>query len=216
MKDLFIKLNLQFFADDTPTGDDPQGDTPPATDEPPTLTFEAVQKFLSESEEGQKYIQKIGDKRATEAVKTYETKTLPTKLQEKINELYPAESESDKELRAVRDELETFKRATAQKELLNEALKTAPEYGLPTALVEFFAQGDIETTKSNMEQYKEHFDAAVQAEIAKRLSQAGDTPPPPKGEVAYQQRLEQAREKALRLGTDAARAEYVQIKNEKQ
>lgn len=222
MEDLLLKLNLQFFADEPPQGEltpsEPQATEPQGAES--TLTLDAVQKFLLEQDEGKKYLQSFADSRVTDAIKTYETKTLPKKIQDAINEQFPPETPQDKKLRAVEAELEQMRNATAQEKLMNTALKTASEYSVPSDIIDLFVRNDEETTTANMARFKEHFetavDAKVQAEVAKRFAEAGDNPPPPKGDASYQQRLEQAREKAVRLGTAEARAEYVEIKNEKQ
>lgn len=217
MKDLLLKLDLQFFADE-PTQGEPTPPEPQAAES--QLTLDAVQKFLAERDEGKTYLQSFADSRVTDAIKTYETKTLPKKIQAAINEQFPPESEEAKELRELRAEFEQEKQRSAQEKLMNTALKTASEYNVPSDIIDLFVRNDEETTTANMARFKEHFesavDAKVQAEVAKRFAEASDNPPPPKGDTSHQQRLEQAREKAIRLGTAEARAEYAEIKNEKQ
>lgn len=63
------------------------GEGTPPTENPPsgddingqesTLTLKSVQTFLNENAEGKSYLQSFADTRVTEAIKTYETKTLP-------------------------------------------------------------------------------------------------------------------------------------------
>jgi len=184
MKDL-LKLDLQFFADEPPQGEptppEPQATEPQGAES--TLTLDAVQKFLLEQDEGKKYLQSFADSRVTDAIKTYETKTLPKKIQDAINEQFPPETPQDKKLRAVEAELEQMRNATAQEKLMNTALKTASEYNVPSDIIDLLVRNDEETTTANMARFKEHFesavDAKVQAEIKRRFNESTDNPTPP-------------------------------------
>lgn len=186
MKDLLLKLDPQFFADEPPKGDG----TPPEPQEPPTpepqeqaLTIDVVQKFLNEQDEGKKYLQSLTDSRVTDAIKTYEAKTLPKKVQEEINKKYPPETEDAKKLRAMESEIEAIRREAEQEKLKNTALQSAADFGVPTDLIDLFIREDKEKTEANMARYKERFDAAVdarvQAEIKRRFDESSDNPPPP-------------------------------------
>lgn len=195
MKELFLKLNLQFFAEgdggepQTPEPTtEPQGAAEPPTPEPqtpqaPSLTIDAVQKFLNEQEDGKKFLQSVTDSRVTDAIKTYEAKTLPKKVQEEINKRYPPETEDAKQLRAMQADLEAMRHEAEQEKLKNAALQSAADFGVPTELIDLFIREDKETTEANMARYKEQFDAAVdarvQAEIKRRFNESTDNPLPP-------------------------------------
>lgn len=195
MKELFLKLNLQFFADGDggePTPPEPttepQGAAEPPTPESqapaaPNLTIDAVQKFLNEQEEGKKFLQSVTDTRVTDAIKTYEAKTLPKKLQEEINKKFPPETEEAKQLRAMQADLDAIRHEAEQEKLKNAALQSASDFGVPTELIDLFIREDKATTEANMARYKEQFDAAVdarvQAEIKRRFNESTDNPLPP-------------------------------------
>lgn len=196
MNDLLLTLDLQFFAGDAPTDapTEPQGDAPTQTEmqEPqqgsdaPTaaaLTLDAVQAFLNEHDDGKKFLQSFADSRVTDAIKTYEQKTLPKKVQEELNKKFPPESEAEKQLRDLRAEFEAAQAQAAQEKLMNAALKNAPNFGVPNDIIDLFVRDNEEITTSNMERFKTHFEAAVdarvQAEIAKRFGEAADKPAAP-------------------------------------
>ncbi|MGE7946479.1 DUF4355 domain-containing protein [Lysinibacillus sp. NPDC093688] len=178
----FLPLDIQMLADGGEGN--PPGDNPPPGDggdgQGDSLTLESVQAFLSENAEGKNYLQSFADTRVTEAIKTYETKTLPKKLEEEISKRYPPESEEAKQLRELKTQFEQSQKEAAHEKLFNQALSIATGKSLPSKLVEFFVGEDAENTTANLGILEAEFNAAVQAEVDKRFKDGG-TPPPPKG-----------------------------------
>ncbi|MFJ8459188.1 DUF4355 domain-containing protein [Lysinibacillus xylanilyticus] len=86
----------------------------------------------------------FADTRVTEAIKTYETNTLPKKLEEEISKRYPPESEEAKQLRDLKAQFEQSQKEAAHEKLLNQALSIATGKSLPSKLVEFFVGEDAE------------------------------------------------------------------------
>jgi len=180
-----IPLDIQMLASEPNPNPDP---TPEPTPEPAsggngqgaTLTLESVQSFLNDNDEGKKWLQSFADTRVTDAIKTYETKTLPKKLEDEISKRYPPESEEAKQLRDLKAQFEQSQKEAAREKLVNQALSTATEKSLPAKLVEFFVGEDAEKTTANLGILEAEFNAAVQAEVDKRFKDGG-TPPPPKG-----------------------------------
>ncbi|MFM9533575.1 hypothetical protein [Lysinibacillus sp. IITD104] len=94
-----IPIDIQMLAGE---GDPNPESTPEPTPESASggdgqgaaLTLESVQSFLNDNDEGKKWLQSIADTRVTDAIKTYETKTLPKKLEDEIAKRYPPESEN--------------------------------------------------------------------------------------------------------------------------
>lgn len=177
----FLPLDIQMLADGEGT---PPGDNPPPGDDGngqgATLTLELVQSFLNDNDEGKKWLQSFSDTRVTDAIKTYETKTFPKKLEDEISKRYPPESEEAKQLRELKAQFEQSQKEAAREKLVNQALSTATEKSLPSKLVEFFVGDDAERTTANLGILEAEFNAAVQAEVDKRFKDGG-TPPPPKG-----------------------------------
>lgn len=178
----FIPLDIQMLAD-SGEGNPPEDNPLPGDDgdgQGASLTLESVQAFLSENAEGKNYLQSFADTRVTEAIKTYETKTLPKKLEEEIAKRYPPESEEAKQLRDLKAQFEQSQKEAAHEKLINQALSIATGKSLPSKLVEFFVGEDSEKTTANLGILEAEFNAAVQAEVDKRFKDGG-TPPPPKG-----------------------------------
>ncbi|GLC89339.1 DUF4355 domain-containing protein [Lysinibacillus piscis] len=171
---LIVPLDLQFFADDPePTPEPPPGGNGQGAE----LTIEAVTAFLQENEQGKTYLQSFADTRVTDAIKTYETKTLPKKLEEEIAKRYPPETEEAKQLRDLKAQFEQSQKEAAREKLVNQALSTATEKSLPSKLVEFFVGEDAEQTSANLSVLEVEFNAAVNAEVEKRFKDGGTQPP---------------------------------------
>ncbi len=181
---IFLPLAIQMFADagkeSSSRGDSPQapqGDG--GNGQGATLTLETVQAFLNDNVEGKKWLQSFADTRVTEAIKTYETKTLPKKLEEEIVKRYPPEMEEAKQLRELKAQFEQSQKEAAREKLVNQALSIATEKRLQSKLVESFVGEDAEKTTANLGVLEAEFNAAVQSEVDKRFKDGG-TPPPQK------------------------------------
>ncbi|WNN74348.1 DUF4355 domain-containing protein [Lysinibacillus capsici] len=150
-----LPLDIQMLAGE---GDPNPEPTPEPTPEPAsggngqgaTLTLESVQSFLNDDDEGKKWLQSFADTRITDAIKTYETKTLPKKLEDEISKRYPPESEEAKQLRDLKAQFEQSQKEATREKLVNQALSTATEKSLPAKLVEFFVGEDAEKTTANL------------------------------------------------------------------
>ncbi len=147
-----IPLDIQMLADGG-EGTPPEDNPPSGNDgngQGATLTLESVQSFLNDNDEGKKWLQSFADTRVTDAFKTYETKTLPKKLEDEISKRYPPESEEAKQLSELKAQFEQSQKEAAREKLVNQALSTATEKSLPAKLVEFFVGEDADKTTANL------------------------------------------------------------------
>lgn len=180
-----LRLDLQYFSDGgdggTPPVSPPAGGnpTPPPNLEPLKLTLEAVQSFVNDDESGKKWLQSLTDTRVTDAIKTYETKTLPKKLEDEIAKRFPAETEAEKQLRELKQRFEQSEAEKEREKMRNKALSVATEKALPTQLVDYFIGQDEETTLKNLGTLEEVFSAAVQAGVEAKFKEGGRDPKPP-------------------------------------
>jgi hypothetical protein len=192
------RLNLQYFAEGGDGGDG-GGDNPPANQQQggdggkPTntpqgepgntqglqLTLDVVQQFVNENDDAKKWLQSLTDSRVTEAIKTYEKKTLPKKLEEEINKRFPPETPEQKQLRELQQKLEQIEQEKIRETLRNKALSVATEKQLPTKLIDFFVGPDEETTLKNLSVLEETFSAAVQQAVEAKFKEGGRNPNPP-------------------------------------
>jgi Domain of unknown function (DUF4355) len=192
--ELPLRLDLQFFAEGGDGGDGGNGGdgNPPAGQQDGgqgqqggqsnaqglQLTLDAVQKFVNENEEARKWLQSLTDSRVTEAIKTYEKKTLPKKVEEEIAKRFPPETPEQKQLRELQQKLEQIEQEKIRETLRNKALSVATEKQLPTKLVDFFIGQDEETTMKNLSVLEEVFSAAVQQAVEARFKDGGRNPKP--------------------------------------
>ena len=187
-----LRLNLQFFSEPNPDGGgNPNPDNPapnnPAPQDPPqppnaqgtALSLEAVQAFVNDNADAKKWLQSLTDSRVTDAIKTYETKTLPKKLEEEIAKRFPAETEAEKQLRELKQRFEQAEAEKEREKLRNKALSVATEKQLPTKLVDFFIGQDEESTTTNLSTLEAVFSAAVQQAVEAKFKEGGRDPQPP-------------------------------------
>jgi hypothetical protein len=188
-KSLTLPLDLQFFAEGGDGGDGGAGNPPagqqqdngqgePSNTQGLQLTLDVVQKFVNENEEARKWLQSLTDSRVTEAIKTYEKKTLPKKVEEEIAKRFPPETEEQKQLRELKQKLEQIEQEKIRESLRNKALSVATEKQLPTKLVDFFIGPDEDTTIQNLSVLEEVFSAAVQKAVEERFKDGGRNPKP--------------------------------------
>lgn len=200
---LRLPLNLQMFADD-PSG---QGGEPEAGgdggssgqpaggsaggDEPPAITLEAVQSFLNEDEKGKNWLNSFADTRVTDAIKTYETKTLPKKVQDEIAKRYPPETPEQKQMRELKEQLDQIQRDKQMSDMSNFALKEAGEMRIPGDIVGFLLGENEEETKTNLQTVKSAIDAQVEIMVNERLKSSSRDPkdPTPPGDTLTLEKL---------------------------
>lgn len=169
--------NMQYFSDPIPNPE--PNPTPELNPEPLQITLEAVQSFINDDDSGKKWLQSLTDTRVTDAIKTYENKTLPKKIEDEIAKRFPAETEDQKQLRNLKQQFERLEAEKQTETLKNKALSIATEKGLPTKLVDYFIGSDEETTVTGLGVLEEVFSLAVQQAVEEKFKQGGRDPKPP-------------------------------------
>lgn len=169
--------NMQYFSD--PILNPEPNPTPELNPEPLQITLEAVQSFINDDDSGKKWLQSLTDTRVTDAIKTYENKTLPKKIEDEIAKRFPAETEDQKQLRNLKQQFERLEAEKQTETLKNKALSIATEKGLPTKLVDYFIGSDEETTVTGLGVLEEVFSLAVQQAVEEKFKQGGRDPKPP-------------------------------------
>ncbi|PFB75000.1 ribonuclease [Bacillus anthracis] len=169
--------NMQYFSDPIPNPE--PNPTPEPNPEPLQITLEAVQSFINDDDSGKKWLQSLTDTRVTDAIKTYENKTLPKKIEDEIAKRFPAETEDQKQLRNLKQQFERLEAEKQTETLKNKALSIATEKGLPTKLVDYFIGSDEETTITGLGVLEEVFSLAVQQAVEEKFKQGGRDPKPP-------------------------------------
>lgn len=175
MKDKFFKLNLQLFAEDAGSGEG-NPETPPQTD---------GQDTENQSNEAGKDGEKNADKEKTftqDEVDAIVKKRLEREKARQEEEKAKAQrlaamTEAERRAEELREKDEQIAAKDEQirmMELKEDTIKTLTEEGINLKFISFLMEKDAQTTKDNIDSFKEVFKAEVQAEVEKRI--AGTTP----------------------------------------
>lgn len=142
------------------------------------VTVEGVQKYLTESEEGKRWIDSEKDKHLAKGLDTWKTNNLQKEIDKKILELYPEETPEKKQLRELNVKIEKMESEKQREVLKNKALTIAAEKKLPiNKVIDLLIAEDEESTVSNIGKFEEIFGSSVQAAVEERLKGNGYTPP---------------------------------------
>jgi hypothetical protein len=142
------------------------------------ITADAVSPFL-ETPAGQQLIQPIADKRVSDALKTYKeghyADELKADVAKKILELNPTETPAAKEIREIREELETEKKARKGDSLRRQIVEEAAKENVPSWWVDDFSGNTIDEAKVFLGKVKAH-DEAVAERVRNELLTQGFKP----------------------------------------
>ena len=141
------------------------------------MTPEGVNAFL-DTEAGRKLLQPKLDQHFTKGLETWKEKTLPTLLEEEIKKRFPAETEEQKRLRKLEEELAKERQARVKSELINKATTLATQKGLPVELVAYFVGQDEESTTNNLTALENIWQQHLQKAVEEKFKESGRTPNP--------------------------------------
>lgn len=135
---------------------------------------ERVESFL-ESEDGKKLLQPRYDRYFSKGLETWKEKSLPGLVEEKIKEKFPGETEEQKKIRQLEEQINSEKSARITESARNKALSYATEKGIPTSLVEFAVSSDIDKTMEKMQALSTVFNEAVSKAVDGKFKDNGRT-----------------------------------------
>jgi hypothetical protein len=139
------------------------------------LTPESVVSFL-DTPEGKKLLQPRLDQHFTKGLETWKEKTLPSLLDEEIKKRFPGETEEQKRLRKLEEELEKERQARIKSELINKATTLATQKGLPVELVAYFVGQDEESTTNNLTALENIWQQNLQKAVEEKFKESGRSP----------------------------------------
>ncbi len=147
------------------------------------MDLKEVQTFLESDEAGKKWLQSVTDSKVTQGIKTWQdnnlTKLLKDHADAEIAKRYPAETDEQKRLKTLEQELAQEKQARIRESLRNKALSEATTKGLPTDLVDHFVGADEPTTLANLAKLEAAWKATLEKSVEDRFKAGGRTPPKP-------------------------------------
>lgn len=140
------------------------------------LTLQDVENFLTNSEDGKKYLQQYGNTRVTSGIDSWKKNNLQKELDVEIKKRYPQKDEKELALENLQKELENMKNESARKDLRAKAIQIANDKKVPLKLVDYFLGQDEETTSKNLDSFKEIFDTSLSAAVEEKIK-GGYKPP---------------------------------------
>jgi transposase len=138
-------------------------------------TPEGVTAFL-DTAEGKKLLQPRLDQHFTKGLETWKEKTLPSLLDEEIKKKFPGETEEQKRLRKLEEELAKERQARVKSELINKATTLATQKGLPVELVSYFVGQDEESTTNNLTALENIWQQHLEKAVAEKFKDNGRSP----------------------------------------
>jgi hypothetical protein len=139
------------------------------------LTPESVASFL-DTPEGKKLLQPRLDQHFTKGLETWKEKTLPSLLDEEIKKRFPGETEEQKRLRKLEEELAKERQARVKSELINKATTLATQKGLPVELVAYFVGQDEDSTVNNLTALETIWQQNLEKAVEAKFKESGRTP----------------------------------------
>lgn len=159
MKEKYLKLNIQFFAEG-------EGDPAPATDPVDTEVKDSFSR-----EEVMKLVQAESDKRVTQALATMQKKYEKQLSLSKLDDTARAAAEKDDKISELEKQLAEFQIERNKSELKS----VLSSRGLSAEFADIITiSDDLEASQANIDKLDKLFKEAVKAEVEKRI--AGTAP----------------------------------------
>lgn len=141
------------------------------------ITPEGVTAFL-DTEAGKKVLQPRLDSHFTKGLDTWKNNNLSGLLDEEIKKKFPGETEEQKRLRNLEDELTKERQARLKSELVNKATTLATQKGLPVEIISYFVGQDEETTTNNLTALENIWQQALEKAVEAKFKDSGRSPNP--------------------------------------
>lgn len=141
------------------------------------INVDKLQNFISENEDGKKFIDSLKDKHFSKSLETWKSNNLNKLVDEEVNKRFPKADPKDVELQSIKAQLDQLKAEKAHETLLNKATSIANDKKLPLNLVNYFVGTDEESTQSNLSKLEEVWNTSLTSAIEAKLKDSSYTPP---------------------------------------
>src|SRR5665647_502894 len=147
------------------------------------ISVDGVQKFLTENEEGKRFLDSERDKHLSKGLDTWKSNNLQKEVDKRVLELYPEETAEKKQLRELNVKIEKMESEKQREVLKNKALTIIADKKLPiNKIVDLLIADDEETPVGNIGRFEEIFGASVQSAVEERLKASGYNAPNSNGQ----------------------------------
>ena len=143
------------------------------------LVPKKVKAFL-ETDAGKRLIQPALDSYFTKGLETWKEKTMPSIIEEEIKKKFPDETEEQKRLRKLEEELAKERQARTKSELINKATQLATQKGLPVEVVHYFVGQDEDETVNNLTALENIWQANIEKVVSEKFKENGRVVDPSK------------------------------------
>lgn len=142
--------------------------------------YDDVVKYLSEKEDGRKYMDTYADTRVTSGIETWKRKHLQEEVEKELKK-YDLKNSTKKtpeqlEIEELKKKFEESERKALKLERTNKLNKQLKENNIDTKLADLFYSDDDDDIKNRIELYTSTFNDNVKNEVAKRVHEGSYTP----------------------------------------
>lgn len=140
------------------------------------ISPEGVKTYL-DTTEGKKLLQPILDRYHNKGLESWKQNNLEALIEEEVSRRNPAETEEQKRIRRLEQQLNEEREYRKRTELTAYAQRLAAEKGLPSDIVDFVIGADLEATETNIETFSRVIADTVQTQVKSRFKDTGRTIP---------------------------------------
>ena len=142
---------------------------------PNFINYETVDAYLN-SADGAKVLQPRLDRHFTKGLETWKANNLQTIIDQKINELHPAETPAEKKMREMQERLNKMEQERNRSAAKAAAVQELTEKGLPASVADFVVADSMEATRDRINAFELEWTQAIKGKVAERLKGIGGTP----------------------------------------
>lgn len=144
------------------------------------ITPDRVQVFL-ESDDGKRFLQPRLDSYFAKGLDTWKNNNLQKIVDEKIQEMYPAETEQEKRIKALEQKLAQEENARKRQEMEKKAIRLLTENKYPVDLVDFIHASDDNELEAKFQSLKATLEGWAKEVVDGKYKEAGRSPRKPEG-----------------------------------
>ena len=144
------------------------------------VTLDRVQAFL-ETDEGKRLMQPRLDSYFAKGLETWKTNNLQKLVDEKVLEMYPAETEQEKRIKALEQKLAQEENARKRQEMEKKAIRLLTENKYPVDLVDFIHASDDNELEAKFQSLKATLEGWAKEVVDGKYREAGRSPRKPEG-----------------------------------
>ena len=143
-----------------------------------TLTLDAVKDFVTNNEDGQKYLQSYGDKRVTDGIKTWQDKNLQTIINDEVLKATGKKKTPEQiQIEKLQKDFEEQKAKAERAETVAKYKDVLVEKKIPMEMIEYFLTDNEEITNTRIDNFTTYVEGMVSSGVKEQISAGNYTPP---------------------------------------